>query len=97
LIDQKKIHSQCFSKDPKERIEALEQFRYKFLLLPDKYGEQIDRCTSLCSGSLSLTRSEIFDKKVANQSDIQQGTNDKIDHIRLYRLVPSSPQHESGE
>jgi len=36
LIDQEKIHNQCLSKDPEERVEGLKQLETNFPLLPDK-------------------------------------------------------------
>ena len=36
MIDQEKIHQQCLSDDPEERIEGLKQLEDNFSLLPDK-------------------------------------------------------------
>ncbi|QIB91008.1 HEAT repeat domain-containing protein [Methanosarcina mazei] len=36
MIDQQKIHKQCFSKDQNERTDGLDQLNYNFFLLPDK-------------------------------------------------------------
>jgi hypothetical protein len=36
LIDQEKVHKQCLSDDPKERMQALEQLKFNFSLMADK-------------------------------------------------------------
>ena len=36
MVDQEKIHNQCLSDDPKERIHALEQLKNFFSSMPDK-------------------------------------------------------------
>jgi hypothetical protein len=36
LVDQEKIHNQCLSDDPKERVDALEELKSFFLLIIQK-------------------------------------------------------------
>ncbi|MFY9338571.1 MAG: HEAT repeat domain-containing protein [Methanosarcina flavescens] len=48
MVDQNNIHNQCLSKDPKERIHALEQLENLFSFMPDKQQawDDLHRLTS---------------------------------------------------
>jgi len=85
LIDQEKIHNQCFSDDPKERVPALDQLKY-FLSMPDKQKAWIylvrlttDENSTVryrAASALGSVFSQVPDKQQA-WNDLHRLTNDE--------------------
>ncbi len=91
MIDQEKIHNQCLSNDPKERIHALEQLKNFFPFLPDKQQawNDLHRLTNdknsfmryRAAEALGSAFSQVPDKQQA-WSDLHRLTNDEDSFVR---------------
>jgi HEAT repeat protein len=80
LIDQEGIHNQCLSKDPKDRIKALEQLKDNFSLLSDKQQAWNDliRLTADADGSVRYGAASALGSAFSEMPDKQQAWNDLI-------------------
>jgi len=91
LIDQEKIHKQCLSEDPEERIKALEQLKDNFSLFSDKQQAWNDlirlttyKDSSLRSRAVYFLRS-VFYKLLGEQqswNDIRKLIADEDSSVR---------------
>ena len=91
LVDEEKIHNQCLSDDPKERIDALNKLRSFFSVIPDKqqawnelHRLTNDKDTDVRSKAVSLLGSVFY-----QMPDKQQAWND------LVRLTNRASWHTS--
>jgi HEAT repeat protein len=90
LIDQEKIHNQCFSDDPKERMLALDQLKF-ISSMPDKQQawNDLHRLTTdedrdirfWASSALGFALSQIPDKQQA-WNDLHRLTTDENSNVR---------------
>lgn len=92
LVDQEKIHNQCLSDDPEERIYALGELEEFFDLMPDKEQawNDLHRLTSDEDSSVRSNTAEALDSifsQVPDQrqawNDLQRLTNDEDSDVRL--------------
>jgi len=92
LVDQEKIHNQCLSDDPKERIHALEQLENFFSSMPDKQQAWDDLLRLIndtdffirfgVTSVLGSAFSQIPDKQQA-WNDLHRLTNDENNVVRF--------------
>jgi len=81
LIDQEKIHKLCLSKNPKERIKALEQLESNFSQLSDKQQAWNDliKLTTDKNNSVRFSRAaSVLGSVFSDVPDKQQAWNDLI-------------------
>jgi HEAT repeat protein len=94
LIDQNEIHNQLLSNNSKDRLQALKQLRYNFLLLPDKQQAWNDliKLTSDqninvrygAASTLNLAFSHVPDKdKQQACSDLDTLTNNTDNYVKF--------------
>jgi serine/threonine protein kinase len=69
LVDQEKIHNQCLSKDPEERISALDQIRDSLSSIPDKQQAWNDL--------IKLTDDE--------NSDVRTSSNHSLGSVSIFK------------
>jgi len=83
LVDQEKIHNQCLSDDPKERLHALEELKFYFSYLPDKQQAWFDllRLTNDEDSEVISYVAEALGSAFPQVPDKQQAWND------LHRLI----------
>jgi len=91
LIDQEKVHNQCLSKDPEERIKRLAQFRRNFSLMANKEHawNDLHRLTNdknsyirhLATFALGSVFSYVPDKQQA-WNELHRLTSDQSSHVR---------------
>ncbi|AKB12157.1 HEAT repeat [Methanosarcina thermophila] len=83
MVDQEKIHNQCLSKDPKERIHALEQLENFFSLIPDKQQawDDLHRLTSDEDSDVRFSAAKALGSAFSQVPDKQQAWED------LHRLT----------
>ena len=83
MIDQDKIHQQCLSDDPEERIEGSKQLQSNFSLLPDKQKawEDLHRLTADQNGDIRYWAAYAFGSAFQYVTDKQQAWED------LHRLA----------
>lgn len=91
MINQEEIHRKCFSRDSKERIEALDQLKDNFESFPDKRQacDDLHQLTSYKNGNVRGKAAEVFgtffryipDKKQAWE-DLHRLTTDKSSFVR---------------
>ncbi len=82
MVDQEKIHNQCFSDDPKERMLALDQLKY-FSSMPDKQKawNDLHRLTNDKDRDVRSNAVEALGSAFSQVPDKQQAWND------LHRLT----------
>ncbi|WP_052725731.1 HEAT repeat domain-containing protein [Methanosarcina barkeri] len=91
MVDQEKIHNQCLSDDPKERIHALEELKFYFSYMPDKQQawNDLHRLTSdensdvrhSAAFALGSVFSQVPDKQQA-WNDLHRLTSDENSDVR---------------
>ena len=95
MIDQEKIHNQCFSADPKKRILALDQLKY-FSSISDKQqawndlhrlaNDEDGNVRYRAAKALGSVFSEVPDKEQA-WNDLVRLTNDEDGRVRSRQLM----------
>jgi HEAT repeat protein len=80
LVDQEKIHNQCLSDDPEERIHALEELKIFFSSMPDKQQAWNDliRLTCDINSDVSSNAASTLYSTFSHVPDKQQVWNDLI-------------------
>ncbi|AKJ37893.1 HEAT repeat domain-containing protein [Methanosarcina barkeri] len=90
MVDQEKIHNQCLSDDPEERIKAIEQLHH-FASLPNKKQawddykrlteDKDNKVRSSVANTLGFIFSDVPDKQQA-WNDLHRLTKDKVKFVR---------------
>ena len=80
MIDQEEIHNQCLSDDPEERIKALKQLKYNFLLLPNKEQawNDLHRLTSDDDSYVRSKAASALGSSFSQMPDKEQAWNDLL-------------------
>ena len=80
MVDQEKIHNQCLSNDPKERIHALEELKNFFFFMLDKQQawNDLHSLTNDKDHDVRSSASRALDSVFSEIPDKQQAWNDLL-------------------